>query len=354
MSEMSVERLDALLRGDEPRTAAEARRAALLGELRAATLHAPPALRARVLATGAAQRRLSLPPRRLALVVVPAALAVALLAAVVHGIVGSSGSRPKPLSIVAEPAAPKRELAPQVQGSAAAPTTVGGSRLRHTDASLELQVAGTDGVSAATTRATRIAASLGGYAQFVHFSSSRDGGGQAQLDLRIPAQNVRKAVTQLEALGTVLSQSLSEQDLQRLFTAQTNRIAQLRRRIAALARAVSDPSLPEAQRVLLRLQLSEARRSLAQALNARKGTVTAAADARVSLLLTTKPKAAAVPHHRGRLGRMIHSAAGFLALEGIVALAALVVLAPLLVLGALAWWAARLRRRRDERRLLAA
>jgi hypothetical protein len=356
MSAIDAERLEALLRGDAPRTPAEERRAALLGELRASVLLSPAALRARVLA-GEPRRRFALPPRRLALVALPAAAAVAVLAAVVHGVVGS-GSSPRP---VASPL-PQGALAAPATGAAhSAPfrealptTTAAGARLQHTDASLAVQVADADRVSAATTQATRIATSLGGYAQSVRFEDSRYGGSQAQLDLRVPAGNVQTAVARLEALGTLVSQSLSQEDLQHLFAQENDRIAQLRRRVAALARAVADPALPESQRILLRLRLADARRALAQSLGAREGTVAAAADARVSLLLTTRPKASVVPPHRGRLGRMLHSAAGFLVLEGAVALAALVVAGPLLALAALAWWLARLRRRREERRLLAA
>jgi hypothetical protein len=363
---VTVERLEALLRGDPPRTPAEERRAALLDELRAGALHAPPALRARVAAAGAApRRRLAFPQRRLALAVVPFVAAAAVVAAVVHGIVGSSGSSPRPVAAREAGRAVHGAGAPVPFGaatpapSAAAPvqklpSTGSGARLQHTDASLEVEVAGADRVSAATTKAARIASELGGYAQSVRFDSSRDGSGSAQLDLRVPAANVRSALARLETLGSVVSQTLSQEDLQRLFAQETSRIAQLRRRVAALAKAVAEPSLPEAQRILVGLRLSEARRSLAQALAARKGTLAAAADARISLLLTTKPKAAAVAHQRGRLGRMIHSAAGFLALEGTIALYALVVLSPLLVLAATAWWLVRLRRRREERRLLAA
>ena len=62
--------------------------------LRAHAPHAPEGLRARVLAPKAAPvRSWSLPPRRLALVALPAALGLAVTAAVVNGIV-RSGSHP--------------------------------------------------------------------------------------------------------------------------------------------------------------------------------------------------------------------------------------------------------------------
>src|SRR5271169_3009254 len=89
------ERMEALLRGDAPRTTGEERRTALLDGLRAVQLRAPEALRERVLVRASESRpaRFRLPSRRLVFVVVPAAAALAIGAALVHGLVGS-GSHP--------------------------------------------------------------------------------------------------------------------------------------------------------------------------------------------------------------------------------------------------------------------
>jgi uncharacterized protein DUF4349 len=361
---ITVERVEALLRGDPPCTADETRWAGLVTALRGASPAAPEALRARVLAAApAARRRHSLPPRRLALVVLPAALAIAVGAAVVHGIVGSgptvAGPPPVERTVVNGSAAAKPSPSVAAKSSAGAfstaqPSVGNGSRLQHTVASLEVRVPDDSHLTSATTKATQIVTSLGGYAQSVVYRSARNGGGSAYLELRVPAQNARAAVARLGALGTLVSQQLSVTDLKQMLVAQSQRIAQLRRRVAALAKAVADPSLPDAQRVLLRIQLAEARRSLTQALHARSGTVASGVTASVSLDLTTAPGKAAVVHHRGRLGRMLHSAVGFLALEGTIVLYALVVLSPLVLLTLLVWWARAARRRRDERRLLAA
>src|SRR2546423_10040152 len=64
------------------------------GLLRAHAPHAPESLRERVFALEPKGRRLTLPPRRLALVALPAALGIAISVAVVHGIIGSGSSRP--------------------------------------------------------------------------------------------------------------------------------------------------------------------------------------------------------------------------------------------------------------------
>ena len=138
-------------------------------------------------------------------------------------------------------------------------------------------------------------------------------------------------------------------DLQQKLQTQSAQIEQLRRRVTALRAALRDPSLPEAQQVLLRIRLAESKRALAQRLSARKGTVTAGTTARISLVIATEQAIAPVPHHRGRLGRMVHSAAGFLALEAIVVLYALIVISPIALALALVWaW-----RRRSVERLLA-
>jgi uncharacterized protein DUF4349 len=327
--------------------------------LRAHAPHAPQALRERVLALepAGAPRGVSLPSRRLLVIALPAALAVAVGAAVVDGVV-RSGSRP--VARVATPAV-EHALTSPTQGKAVgsdrsraqiapAPGVASPSRLQHTDATLQVRVKDVDALGAATTRATRIATSLGGYAQSVVYRTPEDGGGASYLELRVPAQNVKAAIARLGSLGTIVSQELSVTDLEQRFQTQSAQIAQLRRRVAALRAAVRDPALPEAQKVLLRIRLAESKRALAQRLQARKGTISAGGTARISLVIGTEKAIAPVAHDRGRLGRMLHSAVGFLALEGMVVLFALIVISPLALLAALIW----ARRRRSIERLLAA
>jgi len=288
----------------------------------------------------------------------------AVVAAVVHGLVGS-GSQPV-AKVVTE-----QSLTPATHGSAVrgvpgalqpvrtraadsakafAPSVASSSRLQHTDASLQVRVSDADALAGATTRATRIVTSLGGYAQSVDYRTPNGGGGASYLELRVPAQNVKTAFAQLGALGTLVSQELSVTDLQQTFRTQSEQIAQLRRRVAALHAALAGVSLPEAQKVLLQIRLAESKRALAQRLNARKGTISAGTTAQISLVIGTEKAIAPVAHHRGRLGRMMHSAVGFLALEGIILLYALIVISPLALVAAAVWaW-----RRRSVERLLAA
>jgi hypothetical protein len=238
--------------------------------------------------------------------------------------------------------------APNAKAIAAIPAPAP-NRLQHTDASIRVRVGSTDALGDATTRATRIATSLGGYAQSVVYRTPQGGGGASYLELRIPAQNVKKALSELAGLGVLVSQQISIQDLTSQLQRQSAQIAELRARIAALQTALENPALPEAQRVLLQIKLAESKRALAQRLHGRKGTLASAATSRISLVLTTQKHAAAAPPHRGRLGRMLHSAVGFLAIEGMVVLFALIVASPFAVALALlyAW-----RRRATERLLM--
>jgi hypothetical protein len=341
--------------------------------LRAHAPQAPESLRTRVLAS-APGGRASMPRR--ALLVVGATAVVAVGVSVVHGIVGS-GSHPPLASptvtwgsavgagsntggrgapVAAQPLAPHgREkqlgriaappLSAQAHGAFSATVAAPSGRLQHTDASLELKVGGNDALASATTRATRIAASLGGYAQSVHYASS----GTSIIDLRIPAENVQTAIARLTALGTLVSQRISITDLQHRLQTQSDEITQLRQRIAALEAALKNPSLPDAQRVLLQIRLAESKRALSQRLHARTGTISAGTMAHVAVQIGTKKSIVPV-HHRGRLGRIVHSAVGFLALEAIIVLFALIVASPIALVAGLVWWW----RRRSVDRLLAA
>ena len=320
--------------------------------------NAPQRLRARVAELAPAPHR----RRRLVLVVVPVAVALAVAAAIVHGIVGSGSTR-----VVVQHDAVARQSLKSVVGAGSttwdsatsgAPTTAqfaapsiggSGSRLQHTEASLQVRVPDVNRLGAVTTAATRIATSLGGYAQSVVYQTPAGGGGASFLELRVPAQNMRAALTKLAALGTIVSQQLSVSDLQHDFELESAQITQHRQAIAALLAALRNPALPEGQRVLLQIRLAAEKRALAQRLHARKGTVSSGTTARISLVLSTEKSIVPVVHHRGRLGRMLHGAVGFLGLEGTIALYALIVLSPLAVVAAMLWMLREAKRRRDER-----
>lgn len=322
--------------------------------LRAHAPSAPEELHRRVLMLRPVERRRRVRP----VLVLAAAAAIAVVAAVVHGFSTSSPSHPQTLTLRAAPhvsgapthtwttadSAGTGALRATTQKAIAVPTSP--NRLQHTDASIRVRV---DDLGATTTRATRIATSLGGYAQSVVYRTPQRGAGESFIELRIPAHNVQKALSQLAGLGVLVSQQISVQDLTNVLERQSAQIAQLHRRVAALQAALRNPALPDAQRVLLQIQLAEAKRALAQRTHGRKGTIAAGTTSRVSLVLTTQKHAAAAPPHRGRLGRMLHSALGFLALEAMVALFALIVVSPVAVALALLWF---VRRRAVDRLLM--
>jgi hypothetical protein len=358
----------------------------LVAALRANPPIAPDRLRQQVLAGEPRRRRL--PSRRLVLVVVPVAVALAVGAALVHGFVNSGSNN----SVVAEgslkgattglvhaekaQALPNRKLRKEfptvplaaggqpysvqqqkltTAGKAFDSVTIPKDRLVHADATLQVRVPSHSALTKATNQATQIVGSLGGYAQSVQYQSSRDGTGNSFLELRVPVGKAETALAKLGSLGTLVSQQVSTQDLQQQLTQQTDQIGTLRREIAVYVQALQNGSLSATERVAIQIKLANARHSLKLLRKARTATVASGATANISLTLTTNKDAGIVPahHQSGRFDRLLGSAAGFLALEGIIVLYALVVLSPFLILGGLTWWILRERRRREESRLLA-
>jgi hypothetical protein len=304
--------------------------------LRASAPVAPEPLRRRVLELRPEpRRRVRVRP----LLMLAAAAVAAVGAALVHGFAESPPA--------AEHAVTRQAFAPAASGAGSAHGVFAGTvaptpnRLQHEDASLTLRVGD---VGDATSRATTIVTSLGGYAQSVRYETK-----VSYIELRVPVQRVKQAIAQLGGLGTIASQTISIEDLTSTLQRQSAQIAELRRRVAALEQALRNPALPDAQRVLLQIKLAEAKRALAQRVSGRRGTVAAGATARISLVLTSKKHPAAAPHRRSRLSRILGDAVSFLAVEGIVLLFALIVASPLAIAGGLLWY---LRRRATERLLL--
>src|SRR5438874_2526807 len=184
----------------------------LASELRAARPVASPELRDRVLAVAARKEpqqrpRFSFPPlRRMALVGVAAALALAVGGALVHGIT-NSGSPAKRVS-GASSGAPRvggslsgqqlsqkeRARVPQVLPkvfTGSVPNT--SSRLQRYGASLRVQVKNLDALSDATKRAMRFARLLGGYVASVEYGAPKNGRGGASIVVRVPVDRVQDA-----------------------------------------------------------------------------------------------------------------------------------------------------------------
>jgi len=317
-------------------------------ELRSARPVASPALRERVRAVTAKpspeRRRFAFPFKRALLVAVPAALALAVGGALVHGLV-NSGSRPR---VIARASAVTR-AAPGVVGAPLAPQSVkgraipsSGGRLQQYGASLSVEVKDLAALSDATKHAMRVARLLGGYVASVEYSAPHDGRGGASIVVRVPIDRVQDAVDEYSALGTILAQHVSIVDVTKVVEEQAREIARLRADIARLEAGGVTPAE--------RPQLDADKARLDYLIKRKAATVRRAQLARVSLELTTKPKQSAAP--AGRFDRTLSDAGGVLLREAEILAYALIVAGPLLLIGAVGILAARSQRRRLERRLL--
>jgi hypothetical protein len=221
-------------------------------------------------------------------------------------------------------------------------------RLQQYDASLTLRVRDADLLSARTQQAMRVTRALGGYVASASFDVPGRHG-VSTLVLRIPIDQVQRALAEFAGYGTMLSQKISVQDLQQRADAQTSRVAALRRAIAALEAQIQGSVTP-VQRERLERLLSIEKSRLATQQKRLEATVRRAGLARVALtLVTPADKASAAP---GRFDRTLDDAGSVLARELEILLYALVVAGPLLAIGGVALVAARTQRRRSDRRLL--
>jgi hypothetical protein len=329
-------------------------------ELRAGRPVASPGLRERVLEIAvreqpARPQRFSLPRlRRVALVAVPAALALSIGGAVVHGLVqsgangrkavtgGNSAARAESLSQAGQGQSQaqrgvrpgEKAIVPRSAFGAPLPNT--SSRLQQYGAFLRLQVKGLDTLSDATKRAMRFARLVGGYVAYVRYTTPAHDRGTASLVVRVPVDRVQDAIEEYSNLGTILSQKITVLDVTKAVEEQAREIARLRAQIARIeAGGVTPGELP---------RLAELKARLDYLTKHRAATVRRAQFARVALELTTKPKQAAAA--AGRFDRTMRDAGGVLLREAEILLYALIVAGPLLLLGAAFVVAGRLRDRR--------
>jgi hypothetical protein len=343
----------------------------LIHELRASRPIAPVGVRETVrelAATQASRRslpRLRLPARRLLLVAVPAAAALAVVSAGAIGLAhsrdqtvavpkaaadassggaGSGGSRAQ----TAPRAAPgTRALGTGTSNPGYAPTP---SRAQRVSATLTVQVAGSDGVSRAAQDALDLVRSLGGHV--VNASVATGADAQASLTMRVPVAKVEQAVVGLSSLGKITSQQVTIDDLQESLDALSRRVASLRSQIVGITARLETQTLDP----VTRAELEDRRRSLAGELRElRRSIATTAADSRFATvqLSVVTPASLGVVAGQSRLHGTLSAALDALVWEGVVALAVLVVIAPFLLIALAAWLGRRLYRRREADRLLA-
>ena len=338
----------------------------IVDELRTSRPRAGDALRLQVLslasATPVATSSLGdrLRGRRRLFLALPAAAALAVVAAVAIGV-----TRPSPGA--REATAP----ASDAQRSAAAPTTTfagpsadaAGTRLEKAaptplpgraqrySANLTLSVEDGDALSQATQRALAIAKDLGGYVVSVQYATGEQGA--ASLTLRVPSPRAGDAVTRLSALGTILAQNVQIDDLQESLDTLDRQLERARAQIAALVDSLARAETA-AERARLLERRAQAQAELRELRASRSATADVARNATIQLELRTEENTGVAAPGSSRLDRALDRALEILAWEAVVVLAIAVAAAPLVLVALAIWGARRVRRRREDDRLLAA
>jgi Domain of unknown function (DUF4349) len=330
---------------------------AILEQIRAAKIEVSPALRARVHSIAAspppAAPSRTVPWRRITLVAVPVCLAVAAAVSLAAGVLDSGGKSPTQAAgreRAAKPLSQADTLAPTLKsagaGSAGLPATTG--RAQRYEAELTLKVGD---LSAATKRALRLTRGFHGYVRSVEYGSGTDRG-SAYLVVRVPVGSVQKAIVEYSAIGRILDQKVTIQDVQPQVDRRFRQLQAERDAIAKLQAKLESPSLSAAERAAVENRLVAARRELVVLQRAQAALLRQTSYATVSLDLRSRAKAAAVPSEPGPIGRALHRSGEILADEAKVLVYVLIVGAPFFVLVALLLATVRVRRRQNEARLL--
>jgi hypothetical protein len=323
----------------------------LLRELRDARPLPPAELREHVgrIAAGAAPAPVHSwrkPGRRGLFVLAAAAVAAAAAAVLVQ--TGNRRPQPGPVALapgalpasgVKRSSAFRSAVAGAAGNSLAAVPAPNPNRVERIRTSLELRVASAQAVSDDTKAVVAIARSLGGYpSSLVVDAAGRTG--YADITLRIPKQHLAQVVARLSALGTIVAENVSIQDLQAQVDATSREIYRLAAQLDAWER---QSQTPVTQRHIA---------ALAGEIDAlklhRAATIRTASDATIAVELTSRPAPAPTRHHNGPL----HGLGVAFRWLGIGAVYALALGTPLLLLGCLAWLAARAVRRHREASLL--
>jgi hypothetical protein len=333
----------------------------LVRELRSGEATASPELRERVRAIVEQEPEpphpsgwLRLGRRRLVLVLVPVSALVA--AAVGVGVFMSGGGQPNgavhgtafAAQTGGKPAPPSTaDLSPTLRAPATLPPS--GSRAQLYAVDLRLRVGD---LSATTKQAIDLTRGWGGYVLSVDYGSGTQSG-TAYLVLRIPIVKVQAAVAKLTALGTILNDHVSIQDIQGQLNQRFGRMQALRVKIAKLRADLTETNLTTSQRAFFEAALAQREAQLAKLQQLQAAQETRASFSTVSLDLETKKAAIAVPSKPGRIGQALHNIGRVLVTEAEILIYVLLIGAPFAVLAALLWATRRSVRRRSEEQLLA-
>jgi hypothetical protein len=295
-------------------------------------------------------------------VVVPAAAALALVSAGALGIARSGGSNEAFESQRApgatESAPGSTQLAPQhttdtaKAPSLAADTGAGASgRAQDVSATLTVEVKDSNAVADAAQRTLTVTRALGGHV--VSSTVTTGDEGSAAIVVRVPSDRVQEAIVQLSALGRIVAQQVSIQDLQEQLDEMQQRADSLRRQIVRITARLDSEALDEETRAVLEARRRALRTELRQLRGGIAATQSEASMATIQLSIVTPGQTGAVVPP-SRLDRTLDEALNVLLWEGVVALAIAIVLVPFALLALAAWLGHRLYRRREDERLLAA
>jgi hypothetical protein len=337
----------------------------LIRELEAARPAAPLALRARVREIAAQEqpspasrlrRRFRIPARRFTLIALPAALALAIASAGVLGLARSDSE----LAALPERLDAEKVFTDETAPGEAQPTTpltragdvVGptADRVQRVSATLTLEVSDSDEVSSAAQEALALTRRLGGHV--VNASVTTGEEGSASLTVRVPVARVQQAVVELSALGRIVSQQVTIDDLQETIDALERRERSVRAQIAVLVARLDSDSLDEPTRARLQTRLQTLREELR---SLRRGEATTRAEGRMATIQlgVVTPESQGSAPVPSRLDRTLDEALNVLVWEGVIVLAIAIVAAPFGIVALLAWLGRKAYRRREEDRLLA-
>lgn len=302
--------------------------------------------------------RLRLPSRRAALVVLPAAAALAIASA---GVLGVTRSDAPTTEAFVERSAEKGALeatspanafpALPTQGAADSTVAPTDDRAKRVSATISVEVDGSDGVADAARKAQELTLRLGGYV--VSSSVVTGDSANAAFTLRVPVTRVQEAVAGLSSLGTIVSQQVSVEDLQGTLDQLERRERSVRAQIALITARLESESLDAETRVRLEERRKNLRAELRGLRSGIAGTNAEARMATIQLAVVTPEGTGAVPVP-SRVDRTLDEALNVLVWEGVITLAILIVAAPFALVAIAVWLGNRLYRRREDERLLTA
>jgi hypothetical protein len=224
-------------------------------------------------------------------------------------------------------------------------------RAQRVSATLTVEVPDSDAVSRAAQDALDLTRRLGGHVVSASVATGTEG--SAALTVRVPVGKVQEAIVGLSALGRIVSQQVTIEDLQETLDALERREASVRSQIARITARLASEPLDAETRAVLETRVKTLRAELR---GLRRGISGTNAEARMSTIQLTvvTPGAFGAVVPPDRLDRTVDEALNVLLWEGVIVLALLIVMAPFALAAFAAWLGRRLYRRREEERLLAA